>query len=109
MSRSSCGSTAKTTPTTNAAPSAITRPVRFMRRARSLPRAGSAAGDQPIDQTAGNTGSGKNLAHVREIAAGGADITGEVEAVRHNQRQHAAERAIDDDRAQRKAFRERDQ
>src|SRR5271155_2615681 len=106
ISRSSCGSTAKTTPTATAMTSVMTRPARFM---ASLPCPRFAAGEQPINQPAGNARGGEHLTLAHEIAARRADITGEIEAVGHNERQHAAKRAIDDDRAQGKAFRQRDQ
>ena len=67
ISRSSGGHTAKMTPTTMAIESAMASPVRS---SRSLPRAGPAAGEQPINEAAGDAGGGQHLALARQKLSG---------------------------------------
>src|SRR5580704_8001679 len=80
--------------------SAITSPVRFMGTDltafsnESLPGTRFAAGEQPIDKTAGNASGGEHLALAHEWATGVAVIAGEIETVAQRQRQHAAKRRV---------------
>ena len=78
-SRSSCGSTAQKTPATTAMVSAIASPVRFMIQfliqfLRSLPDAGPAAGEQPIDEAACDARGGEHFALVHHVGTGCTDV-----------------------------------
>src|SRR6202034_4275838 len=95
------------TPTTAATASAMASPVRFMGKP-SLQKAGLAAGEEPIDETAGNPGGRKHLALARDIAVRLAHIAGEIEAVAQGKGEHTAERRVEDARTPGKPFRERD-
>src|SRR5579859_7553289 len=100
--------------------SATAKPARFMQdcppstptasapTTSSFPGASVAAGNDPVDQPAGNAGGRQDLALARDDAVRSAEIAGKIDTVAERQRQYAADHAVQDDRAPGEAFGQRD-